>query len=75
MFKVHCFPSKKYLSLEKNIIQSNFANSWFIMYFILFVITFQDFKGSGITSSVPTTDESTALVFQTTGNKISFSLK
>lgn len=75
MFKVHCFPSKNIYLLKKNIIQSNFANSWFIMYFILFVITFQDFKGSGITSSVPTTDESTALVFQTTGNKISFSLK
>lgn len=66
---------KSIVFLLKNIIQSKFANSWFIMYFILFVITFQEFQDSGITSSVPTTDESTALVFQTTGNKISFFLK
>lgn len=66
---------KSIVFLLKNIIQSKFANSWFIMYFILFVITFQEFQGSGITSSVPTTDESTALVFQTTGNKITFFLK
>lgn len=66
---------KSIVFLLKNIIQSKFANSWFIMYFILFVITFQEFQDSGITSSVLTTDESTALVLQTTGNKISFFLK
>lgn len=45
------------------------------MYFILFVIIIQDFKVSSISSSVPTTGETTALVFQTTGDTIYFTLK